>query len=185
MEALLFSAAMIFAAELGDKSQLMALTFTTRYKARTILIGLSVSTLAMSLLSTLAGRFFSELIDADVLRIIAGFAFLVFAGLSMLPPENKAEKIQAKKIGGKTALVTVAGTFALAEFGDKTMLATMTLATQHPWYLIWIGSSIGMIASASLAVWAGHTAIKRIPPWVVRYVAAGMFTVVGIMILIG
>lgn len=183
MEALLLSAALVFVAELGDKSQLMAIAFSTRYRARTVLIGLAVSTITMSLISSLLGRYISHHLDTDILRTVAGFAFLIFAGLSMLPPKE-IEVEKPVNPSQKTAVIAVAATFALAELGDKTMLATMALATQHPWYWIWIGSSLGMIASGAIAVFAGRAIISRLPAYTVRYVAAAAFSIVGIAILV-
>jgi putative Ca2+/H+ antiporter (TMEM165/GDT1 family) len=81
--------------------------------------------------------------------------------------------------------VVVAVAFTLSEIGDKTMLATMTLATQHPWFLVWIGSTLGMVASIVLAVLVGRTLLSVVPMRVVHLVSAALFAIVGVLLLVG
>lgn len=186
MYALLLSAALVFLAELGDKSQLMAMAFTTRYRTRVVLIGVTLATAAMSLISAVAGSLIGDALPTDALGIAAGLVFLLFAVLAVLPAkggESEDEELSTK--GHGAAILVIGLTFSAAELGDKTMLATMTLATQYPWYLIWVGSTIGMVVSAALAVLLGERLLRHIPPHTVKYVSAAAFAAVGAWILLG
>jgi putative Ca2+/H+ antiporter (TMEM165/GDT1 family) len=73
--------------------------------------------------------------------------------------------------------------FFLAELGDKTMLATVALATQHGWLATWAGSTIGMVAADGLALAAGHQIGRKVPERVVAVVCAALFAVFGAWML--
>ena len=79
----------------------------------------------------------------------------------------------------------VAVAFTVSEIGDKTMLATMTLATQYHWLLVWIGSTIGMLVSIVMAVLVGRTLLKVVPLRYVHLLSAALFAVVGVLLLVG
>lgn len=184
MSAIALSAVLVFIAELGDKSQLMCMTFATRYRARAVILGASTATIVMNFFSAIAGDFLSDRLPENAVRIAAGVLFLLFAVLT-LKDLNDDEDVSVAEQTGRSATLIVATAFALAELGDKTMLATMSLSTQYHWVWIWIGSSIGMIASICLAVVAGRTIMRVVPPKVVHIVAAVLFAVLGIWLLVG
>lgn len=183
MEAIALSALLVFAAEFGDKSQLIAMTLTARYKTWVIIAGLTLSTAAMNVVSAFAGRILQEFINPEILSTLAGIAFLVFAALSLWDRDDQAKA--ATPQGHGAAIIVISLTFAAAELGDKTMLAVMTLATQHPWQWVWIGSTIGMVASAGIAVFAGSAIMKRVSSHRIRYISAAAFALVGLVILFG
>lgn len=183
MYAILLSAVLVFVAELGDKSQLLSMSFTARYRSRTVILGASLACAAINLASALAGGFLADLLPRDAIRIAGGVLFLLFALLALRSGTDDAEP-RPRERGGR-AVVVVAVAFTLSEIGDKTMLATMTLATQHPWLLVWIGSTIGMIASIVLAVLVGRTLLQVIPMRFVHLVSAALFAAVGVLLLIG
>ncbi|WP_313409738.1 TMEM165/GDT1 family protein [Aeromicrobium sp.] len=186
MEAVFIAAALVFVAELGDKSQIMAMTFATRYRARTVILGMGIACAVINLASALVGEALGQFIPQDVLRIVAGIVFLVFAALtawSLRGDEHEEEPSVVPHSG--RALLAVGLAFALAELGDKTMFATMTLATQYPWFWVWIGSTIGMLVSITLAVLLGKQVLKVLPVRAVHAVAALLFAALGIWMLIG
>lgn len=185
MEAVFVSLGLVFLAELGDKSQLMAIAFATRYRARVVLAGVTIATVIMSGLSALLGGLLGDFLPTDAVQIAAGIAFLVFAALALLPERDDDGDGPLTTRRSGAALVIVALTFGAAELGDKTMLTAMTLATQHPWYLVWIGSTIGMVASAALAVFAGRALLGRLPERAVKLVSAAAFAAVGLWLLLG
>ena len=145
MYAFLLSTAVIFVAELGDKSQLMAMTFAARYRARDVLIGITVATAIVHLFSVALGRFvgdrFAE--SQDLISIVAGLAFLAFAAWTLRGDELTEEEADKARHSTGAAILAVGVAFFLAELGDKTMLATVTLATQEGWLGTWIGSTVG------------------------------------------
>ena len=78
----------------------------------------------------------------------------------------------------------MAVTFFLAELGDKTMLATITLATQHGWFGTWIGSTIGMVAADALAILVGRLLGRHLPEKIIKYGAAALFAIFGVWLVV-
>src|SRR5215217_1547909 len=133
MYAFLLSTAVIFVAELGDKSQLMAMTFATRYKLRDVLIGITVATAVVHLASVAIGAAVGAALSRyqGVISVVAGLAFFGFALWTLRGDElTEYEADKARRSTG-AALLAVGTAFFLAELGDKTMLATITLATKE------------------------------------------------------
>lgn len=186
MEALLISTAVIFVAELGDKSQLMAMTFAARYRARDVLIGITAATAVVHLASVGIGAAIgSAFADyQDWINVVAGVAFLGFAAWTLRGDElTDAEADKARSSQG-AAILAVALAFFLAELGDKTMLATITLATHEGWFGTWIGSTVGMVAADALAIAVGAVLGRRLPEKAIRYGATAAFVVFGLLLLV-
>ena len=186
MEALLISTAVIFVAELGDKSQLMAMTFATRYRARDVLIGITVATAVVHLASVGIGAVIGEaFVDYQAwINIAAGIAFLLFAAWT-LRGDSLSEEEEAKASASQgAAILAVSVAFFLAELGDKTMLATITLAAREGWLGTWIGSTIGMVAADALAIGAGILLGRQLPERAVRYVATAAFVAFGVLLVV-
>ncbi len=186
MEAVFIAAALVFVAELGDKSQVMAMTFATRYRARTVIVGMGIACAIINLASALIGEALGRFIPQHTLQIIAGVVFLLFAAITAwsLRGGEDEEEIAIAPHSGR-ALVTVGLAFSLAELGDKTMFATMTLATQYPWFWVWLGSTLGMVVSITLAVLLGKQILKVLPIRAVHTLAAILFAALGVWMLIG
>ena len=183
MYAVLLSAVLIFVAELGDKSQLLSMTFATRYRARTVILGAGLASTTIDLVSAFAGNVIGDALPRDAVRIAGGLLFLLFAALALRDLHREAEP-QPRARGGR-AVVVVAVAFTLSEIGDKTMLATMTLATQYHWLLVWIGSTLGMLVSIVLAVVVGRTLLTIVPLRLVHLLSAALFAIVGVLLLVG
>ncbi len=181
---LLLSFAVIFIAELGDKSQLMAMMFALRYRWWVVLSAITAATIAVHLLSVAIGYYLGAALPTHLLGILAG-AMFVFFGLWTLRGDTlsddeagRAEKATAP------AFFVVTSAFMLAELGDKTMLATVTLAADRPWLPVWIGSTIGMVAADALAILVGVVAGRHLPERMIQIVAAGLFLAFGAYLLI-
>ena len=173
------SSVAIFLAELGDKSQLLAMTFATRYRAWQVLLGISVATTGVHALSVALGFGVGSLLPAEWLGLLAGLAFLGFAGWTLRGDElTDSEQRKAARRGG-SAVLAITGAFLLAELGDKTMLATVTLATEHDWFGTWAGSTVGMVLADALAIGVGLLLGRRLPERVLRYGAAVLFAAFG------
>jgi putative Ca2+/H+ antiporter (TMEM165/GDT1 family) len=181
MYAFLLSTAVIFVAELGDKSQLMAMTFATRYKVRDVLIGITVATLVVHLASVAigaaVGTAFSEYQGA--ISIVAGLAFFAFALWTLRGDELSEDEADKARRSTGAALLAVGVAFFLAELGDKTMLATITLATQEGWFGVWVGSTLGMVVADALAIGVGAVLGRRLPEKVIKVAAASAFALFG------
>jgi putative Ca2+/H+ antiporter (TMEM165/GDT1 family) len=178
------SFAVIFVAELGDKSQLMALTFATRYRPWPVLIGITIATAVVHLVSVAVGYGLGATLPTGWIALIAGIAFLAFGAWTLRGDKlTDDEKSKAERSTG-SAILAVGGAFFLAELGDKTMLATITLATQYGWFGTWIGSTVGMVAADALAILVGRLLGRHLPEKVIKYGAAALFAIFGIWLIV-
>jgi Ca2+/H+ antiporter, TMEM165/GDT1 family len=178
------SFAVIFVAELGDKSQLMALTFATRFRPWPVLAGITVATALVHLASVGIGYGLGTALPTGWISLVAGLAFLVFGAWTLRGDVlTDAEKGKAEQATG-SAMLAVGGAFFLAELGDKTMLATITLATQHGWFGTWLGSTLGMVAADALAILVGRLLGRHLPEKAIRYGAAALFAIFGIWLIV-
>jgi putative Ca2+/H+ antiporter (TMEM165/GDT1 family) len=168
---------------MGDKSQLMALAFATRFPALTVLAAITVATLLVHAGSVVIGVVFSMTLPTDLIQIVAGAAFLGFAAWTIRGDElGKADEDRASR-SGRWALLTIGTAFFLAELGDKTMLATVTLATTEEPVGTWLGSTFGMVAADAIAVAIGAAIGSRLPERWVKAFAAGAFVLFGCILI--
>jgi putative Ca2+/H+ antiporter (TMEM165/GDT1 family) len=183
LAALAISFGVIFVAELGDKSQLMALTFATRFRTMPVLVGITVATAVVHLVSVAVGYGLGAALPTGWISLVAAIAFFAF-GAWTLRGDTLTEQERGKaERTTRSAIVAVGVSFFLAELGDKTMLATITLATQHGWLGTWIGSTLGMVAADALAIAVGRQLGRHLPERAIRYGAAALFAVFGAWLL--
>jgi putative Ca2+/H+ antiporter (TMEM165/GDT1 family) len=185
MNAFALSFAVIFIAELGDKSQLMALAFAARYRARTVLVAVTFATLVVHAGSVVLGSAFALALPTAAIQVAAGLAFFGFAAWT-IRGDALGERDESRAAGaGRWALLTVGTSFFLAELGDKTMLATVTLATtEEPWGT-WLGSSAGMVAADAIAIAIGALLGTRLPERAIKLFAAATFVGFGALLVAG
>jgi putative Ca2+/H+ antiporter (TMEM165/GDT1 family) len=183
VDAFLLAFGVVFLAELGDKSQLMALAFASRYRAVTVLVAISVATLLVHAVSVLIGRVFAVALPTNVIQIVAGLMFFVFAAWTLRGDSlGEADEDRAKR-GGRWALLTIGAAFFLAELGDKTMLATITLATTEEPIGTWLGSTAGMVAADAIAIGIGALLGARLPERAIKIFATVAFVVFGVLLV--
>ncbi len=169
------SFAVIFVAELGDKSQLMALAFATRFRPAPVLLGITVATAIVHAGSVLVGAALGAALPSRPLALLAAAAFVGF-GLWTLRGDRLSEADEARsRRAGRKAAISVGVVFLLAELGDKTMLATIALATREEVVGTWLGSTVGMVAADGLAIVAGRLIGARLPARTVKVGAAVTF----------
>jgi putative Ca2+/H+ antiporter (TMEM165/GDT1 family) len=179
MNAFVLSFGVILLAELGDKSQLMALAFATRYRAGTVLVAISFATLLVHAGSVLLGNAFAAVLPTHPIQVIAGLAFFGFAAWTLRGDTlGEAEADRATRTG-RWALLTIGSAFFLAELGDKTMLATISLATTEEPIGTWLGSTAGMVVADAIAIAIGAILGSRLPERTVKGFAALAFVVFG------
>jgi Ca2+/H+ antiporter, TMEM165/GDT1 family len=184
VEAFLLSFGVIFLAELGDKSQLMAMAFAARFPAMPVLIAISIATALVHLGSVALGATVALALPTNVVAMVAGLAFLAFAAWTLRGDTlGEDEAVRVNRSRG-SVIVTVGTAFFLAELGDKTMLATITLATQHGWLGTWIGSTVGMVAADALAIGVGRLLGRHLPEKLIKYGAAALFAIFGIWLIV-
>ncbi|MBB4962036.1 TMEM165/GDT1 family protein [Micromonospora polyrhachis] len=182
--ALAVSFGVIFVAELGDKSQLMALTFATRFKPVPVLIGITVATAVVHLASVAIGVGLGAVLPTGWISLVAGLAFLAFGAWTLRGDVLTDEEKRKADRTDRSAIVLVSVAFFLAELGDKTMLATITLATQYGWFGTWLGSTIGMVVADALAILVGRMLGKRLPEKTIKYGAAILFAICGVWLIV-
>ena len=181
--AFLVSAALIFVAELGDKSQLMALAFATKYKFWPTVTGIFLATLLVHAGSVLIGRVAAAALPVGPINVVAGLAYLAFAVWTIRGDELGKEDEERAQREGRWAVLAIATAFFLAELGDKTMLATVTLATTNEPIGTWLGSTVGMVAADALAVGAGALLASRLSGTWIKVFAAASFVVFGLLLI--
>jgi putative Ca2+/H+ antiporter (TMEM165/GDT1 family) len=181
--AVLLSFGVIFVAELGDKSQLMALAFATRYRALPVLVGITAATAVVHLVSVLIGAGLGAALPTGWITLVAGIAFLGFAAWTLRGDELSGDEAGKVNRSVRSAVVAASTAFFLAELGDKTMLATITLASTEGVLGVWIGSTVGMVAADALAILVGQQLAKRVPEKAIRYGAAASFVIFGLLLL--
>jgi Ca2+/H+ antiporter, TMEM165/GDT1 family len=184
MHAFFLSLVVIFVAELGDKSQLMAMAFATRYKPLPILIGITIATAAVHAVSVLVGSLLGAQLPTTAITLVAGIAFLCFAVWTYRGDELDEDEAAKVDRDNRSAIVAASVAFFLAELGDKTMLATITLASTQGAFGTWLGSTIGMVAADALAIGVGAVLGARLPERAIRIGATVAFAVFGVALIV-
>lgn len=176
MDAFFISTAVIFVAELGDKSQLMALTFAARFKTAPVLIAITIATAVVHGVSVFIGAAVGATIPPRPIAFAAALAFVGFGLWTLRGDElTTDDRNRAAAVSARHAVIAVGTVFFLAELGDKTMLATITLATKEGLLGTWLGSTVGMVAADALAIVAGRQLGTRLPERAIRIGAAITF----------
>jgi putative Ca2+/H+ antiporter (TMEM165/GDT1 family) len=183
LEALLVSTGFVALAEIGDKTQLLALLLATRLRAPVpIVLGIVVATLANHAFAGAIGTWLVGVIGTGVMRWILGVSFLAMAAWTLVPDDAPAEDAARPRYG---VFLTTAVAFFLVEMGDKTQVATVALAAQfRALPLVVIGTTLGMLLANVPVVLAGDALIRRVPMRAVRIVAALAFAALGIWALV-
>lgn len=184
MEALVTSLGMVAIAEMGDKTQLLSFVLAARFRGQhwPIIAGIFVATLFNHALAALAGDWVATTVTADVLRWILGLAFLAFAGWALIPDTLDESEQHTTRYG---AFLTTLVMFFLAEMGDKTQLATVALGAKYASLVaVAMGTTLGMMVANIPAVMLGETLAKRFPLSKMRFVAAALFAIFGVLILL-
>lgn len=169
---------LIFIAEMGDKTQILAMAFATRFPVKKVLIGIGLGVFLNHGLAVILGSYLSRVVPISTIQMIAGAAFIGFA-LWTLKPEDEEELKETRMQFGPIATVAIA--FFLGELGDKTQLTAITLSTdaRYP-MLILAGTVLGMIATGALGIIVGKKLGEKIPELGIKLVAASIFMFFGL-----
>jgi putative Ca2+/H+ antiporter (TMEM165/GDT1 family) len=174
----------VFVAELGDKTQLVALCFATRFKTSVVMAGVFAATLVVHIGSVILGGAADRLMPKDWVSFAAGLAFIGFGMWTLRGDELDDDSCKNKQ--GRSPFWIVATTFFLAELGDKTMLTTVAQAAIYPKHAIavWIGSSLGMVVSDVLAIIVGRALGAKLPERAIKIGASILFFIFGVFSVI-
>ena len=183
MEAFLVSTSIVALAEMGDKTQLLALVLAARFrKPWPIVWGIFVATVFNHALAGAAGAWITTLIGTQMLRWVLGVSFIAMAVWMQIPDKLDDGDTGEGPRWGVFGTTVVA--FFLAEMGDKTQIATVMLAAQYSgWLWVVAGTTLGMMLANAPVVWLGERITRRIPLRTVHVVSAGIFLVLGILAL--
>ncbi len=183
MEAFLVSAGLVAIAEIGDKTQLLAIILATRYrKPVPIVLGIFVATLANHALAAWLGAAVAAWVGPEIMRWVLGGLFLAMAVWCLIP--DKADE-GPDALSDAGAFVATAVAFFLVEIGDKTQIATVALAARfHDLVLVTAGTTLGMMVANVPAVIFGDALSRRLSLRIVRAAAAAAFAVLGVLVLL-
>ena len=186
MEAFFVATGVVALAEMGDKTQLLALILAARFrKPWPIVTGIFAATILNHALAGAVGNWVTHFLGPDVLRWILGGSFIAMALWMLIPDKiDDGDVPKSSKFGvfGTTLLA-----FFLAEMGDKTQIATVMLAARYVDAYVWVvmGTTLGMMLANAPVVWLGDRIVKRVPIRLVHGVSAAIFLVLGVVALIG
>jgi Ca2+/H+ antiporter, TMEM165/GDT1 family len=179
MTAFIASLLFVTLAEMGDKTQLLAMAFATRFPAPTVLAAVFVATLVNHALAVAAGRLLTTVIPLEVISLVAALSFILF-GLWTIRGDTLEGEDQRRSAFGP--FLTVAIAFFIAELGDKTQLATISLAVKYTNPVaVLFGTTAGMVVADSLGIIVGIVLGHRLPDAVIRLVSAGIFIGFGLL----
>jgi Ca2+/H+ antiporter, TMEM165/GDT1 family len=183
MEPFFVSAGVVAIAEIGDKTQLLALILAARYrKPLPIICGILVATLANHGLAAWLGALAAGWLGPDMMRWILGASFLAMAGWCLVPDKSEDAPKALSRAG---AFVATLVAFFLLEIGDKTQIATIALAARfHDLVLVTAGTTIGMMLVNVPAVLCGDGIARVAPLKLIRILAAASFAILGAMTLL-
>jgi putative Ca2+/H+ antiporter (TMEM165/GDT1 family) len=182
LEAFLVSTALVALAEMGDKTQLLSFVLAVRLHRKVpIALGILVATLANHFLAGAVGAWIASLVSPDALRWIVALSFLGFAGWALRPDSFE----ESRALRGAGVFTTTLIAFFLVEMGDKTQLATVALAARYD-ALVWVvmGTTLGMMIANVPAVWMGEALAARVNMKAMRWVAAALFVLLGVLALL-
>jgi putative Ca2+/H+ antiporter (TMEM165/GDT1 family) len=177
MTAFLTAFTMVVLAEMGDKTQLLAMAFATRYDWKTVMAAVFAATVINHALAIVVGVYLNSIIPTHIIQIVASVAFIIF-GLWTL----RGDKLEGEDEKHRfNPFWTVAIAFFIAEMGDKTQLATITIAAQFGEIIpILLGTTLGMVIADGFGIIVGMVLHKHIPDKQIKIFAAAIFILCGI-----
>ena len=170
-----------FIAEMGDKTQLMLVALTSRFKLRDIIIGTAAAILVLNGLAVLLGGLVSEIIPTWLIRLVAASAFLFFAITSLKGDDDEEEETKEENVS-RFAPLTVFCTFFVAELGDKTQLTAITFGANEGMnaaVTVWLACSIGLFAADILGMLIGYLLKSKTPDGMLNTLAFFIFAILG------
>lgn len=169
---------LIFMAEMGDKTQILAMAFATQYKIEKVLLGVFIGSLLNHGLAVSLGSYLSNIIPINLIQMIAGFSFVAFALWTLKSDEEDEEENVKNNFG---PVLTVATAFFIGELGDKTQLTAITLAVdaRAPLFVL-MGTVSGMVLTSGMGIFIGSKIGDRVPEFTIKLVSASIFMFFGI-----
>jgi putative Ca2+/H+ antiporter (TMEM165/GDT1 family) len=175
--AFLTSLVIVVLAEMGDKTQLLAMAFVSRFRWQTVMWGVFVATAANHLFAVLVGNYLTSIIPLNYIKIAASASFILFGLWTIRGDTLEGED----KRFSFSPFWTVAIAFFIAEMGDKTQLATVALAAEFNTIVpVWTGTTAGMLIADAIGIGVGIVLHKNIPEKKIKWFAALVFIAFGL-----
>lgn len=175
---------LVFLAELGDKTQLVALGMGARHRLAPVLLGVALAYMVTNLVSVVIGGVLGTALPTRGIGIAGGVLFLGFAAWNLRAgAEADEDDPDLAAVAGRYVVLSVALAMFVAEMGDKTMLATATLAAQGNPVLVWVGATIGIILSGFVGVFVGRATGARLPEHAIRWGSSALFAAFGVALI--
>lgn len=183
MQAFISALLLVVVAEMGDKTQLLAMAMASKYKARHVLTGVLIATIFNHALAVGVGSYLSNLIPMKTVQIVAAISFLVFGYWTIHGDSYDDEKEKKSKFG---PIMTVAIAFFIAEMGDKTQLMTISIAAKNNTLPLWVlgGTTAGMLVADSIGILGGAWMCKNVPEKYLKWIPGLIFLFFGTLTLI-
>ena len=168
-------------AEMGDKTQLLAMAMASKYKAGKVMLGVLIATILNHAIAVAAGSYLNTIIPEDILKIVAAISFLFFGLWTIRGDKLDGEEKKKSKFGPD---LTVAIAFFIAEMGDKTQIMTISIAAKSnfPLYVL-MGTTIGMLIADGIGILGGSWIGKHIPERYIKWGAGIVFLLFGVLTL--
>jgi len=178
MAAFITSFIFVVLAEMGDKTQLLAMAFATRYSAKKVLLAVFLATIINHGLAVVVGHFLSVSMPMRLISFIASLSFIGFGIWTLRGDKLNGEDKKESRFG---PVLTVGIAFFLAEMGDKTQLATVALAVEYKNMLsVLMGTTLGMVVADAIGIITGTVVRRHLPEKTIKWVSASIFIFFGI-----
>ncbi len=179
LAAIIASFVLVVLAEMGDKTQFLAMSFAAQHNIYRVILGVAIAIVANFAITVALGQFLATIVPIDVISLAASLSFIGFGLWTARGDKQKVEKEKVLRFG---VVTTVAIAFFIAEFGDKTQLATISLAAQYQNALsVFVGATIAMLVADSFGIIVGVVFCRRIPNRIFKWLSAAIFVIFGLI----
>jgi Ca2+/H+ antiporter, TMEM165/GDT1 family len=173
------SFALIVVAEMGDKTQFIAMSLAAKHNPYKVLFGIFLATMANFAIMVVIGQVITTVVPIDIISLAASLSFIAFGLWTLKPEKIKEENTKPSRFG---IVGTVAAAFFIAEFGDKTQLTTISLAAEYQSALaVLIGAVLGMLVADGIGIALGVVLGKHIPEKILKWISAAIFVLFGLV----
>lgn len=173
----------IFLAEIGDKSQLVCMVLAARYSAKPIILGATIAFALLNFLAVTVGVSLTHIIPETWLTVIAAGLFFIFGLQALFSNEDNNDTSINKNKKTKSVFLTTFLMIFLAELGDKTQLAIITISTTHFPIPVWIGATMALIATSLIGIFAGRKLLARLNISLLHKISGLFFILMAFILL--
>lgn len=177
--AFIASLTLVFLAEMGDKTQFIAMTFATKYNPYKVLFAIFLATIANFAIVIVIGQLITTIVPIDAISLAASIAFIGFGVWTVRDEKTQEENVKVSRFG---VVATVGVAFFVAEFGDKTQLTTLSLAAQYQNPIsVLVGATLAILVADGIGIVVGVVLCKRIPQRKIKWFSALIFVLFGLV----